>query len=59
MISIMEAFMHKLKSSVSAVSAPVFSQRHCLSLSSLCVCVCVSFFFFFFINHLIIEHGRS
>lgn len=44
MISVMEAFMRKSKSSVSAVSAPMPSHGHCLSPLLLCV------FFFFIIK---------
>ena len=35
-MSVMEAFMHILKSSISAVSAPMPSQGHCLSSLLLC-----------------------
>lgn len=36
MISLMEPFVHKLKSSISAVSAPMLSQSYCLSSLLLC-----------------------
>lgn len=53
MISVMEAFMRKSKSSIPAVSAPMPSHGHCLSPLLLCV------FFFLSLNKTVTLHRCS